>query len=174
MRIKGYDLNDLADFAREKLPDSWKGIFEDAGLPARAKANGWYPLEAFCQVLESLEQRLGTGSYGSVAIEYGRYSARKEAEGAHRLLFVFASPFFLLKRANAFWGFYHDFGTVIIIPETDNSARFCLVRCGELPRIYPYDIIGWVEGALTLAGSENPKVEFLGVLEEGYCFRAQW
>ncbi len=158
MNIKGYDVNHLAAFARETVPDRWENLFEKAGLPTKAQPNGWYPLKAFAQVLMNIEEETKS-EFGAMAWEYGHYSAKRDARGAQRLLFVFASPNFIMKRANTFWSFYHDFGRVVLIPQTDNSVIMCLQECAGIPKIYLYNVGGWTEQALMLAGSKNPLVK---------------
>jgi len=173
MNIRGYDVVELASFAQEKLGDRWGEMFLRAGFPLSPQSNAWYPLAAFCEVLERMEQALGV-DFGRIAWESGRYSVDKASQGPHRLLFFFASPLFIIKRTNALWGFYHDFGKVVITPEGTSAVRFCLTGCPDLPEIYRHNIAGWVERALELAGGKDVKLEVLPREGDLLPFHASW
>jgi|YNPNPStandDraft_1061719.scaffolds.fasta_scaffold00617_11 hypothetical protein len=173
MNVRGYDLIELASFAREKMGDGWGDMFLRAGLPLSPRPNDWYPVAAFCVVLEGMEKALGSG-FGEIARESGRYSAEKAAQGPHRLLFFFASPIFIVKRTNALWGFYHDFGKIVVSSDGANAARFSLIGCPALPEIYRHNIAGWVERALELAGGRDVRVEILPREDDVLPFRASW
>lgn len=173
MNIRGYDIIELASFVQERMGDRWGEIFLGAGLPLSPNPNGWYSLMAFCAVIEEME-RVEGADFGKIARETGRYSVDKAAQGPHRLLFFFASPLFIVKRTNALWGFYHDFGRVMVTPEGTSAARFCLVDCPSLPEIYRHNIAGWVERALELAGGNNVNVEVLPKEGDVLPFHASW
>jgi len=173
MNIRGYDVIELASFAEEKLGDGWGEMFLKAGLPLSPHSNAWYPLPAFCAVLEGMEKALGA-DFGEIARESGRYSADKAARGPHRLLFFFASPLFIIKRANALWGFYHDFGKIVVTSEGASTVKFSLMGCPDLPEIYRHNIAGWVERALELAGGRDVRVKILPREGDSLPFHASW
>ncbi|MEO0255698.1 MAG: hypothetical protein ABIM74_00240 [candidate division WOR-3 bacterium] len=173
MNIRGYDVIELASFAQDKLGDRWGELFGNAGLPLSPQPNSWYPLLAFCMVLEEMERALGA-NFGTVAWEMGRFSVDRASRGPHRLLFFFASPLFIIKWTKALWGFYHDFGKVVVIPDGANAARFCITGCPDLPEIYRHNVAGWVERALELAGGKDIKVEILPRESDILPFHASW
>ncbi len=171
--MRGYDVIELASFAQEKLGSSWGEIFLKAGLPLSPQSNSWYPIVSFCGVIEGIGKALGADPF-SVARETGRYSVDKAAQGPHRLLFFFASPVFIVKRTNAIWNFYHDFGKIVVTPDGASAIRFCLVGCPDLPELYRHNIAGWVERALELAGGREVAVEVLPREGDILPFHARW
>ncbi|MGC8894198.1 MAG: hypothetical protein ACP5QG_05040 [candidate division WOR-3 bacterium] len=173
MNVRGYDVIELASFTQEKLGDKWGEIFMRAGLPLSPNSNSWYPVPAFCDVLEGIAKALALEPT-VIAWETGRYSADKAASGPHRLLFFFASPTFIVKRTNTLWGFYHDFGKIIVTPDGASAVRFCLAGCPDLPELYRHNIAGWVERALELSGARDVKVDLLPREEDLLPFHASW
>ncbi len=173
MNVRGYDIVELASFTQEKLGDRWREIFLKSGLPISPQSNGWYPITLFCNVIEGIGEALGVDP-SNIAKESGRYSADKAARGPHRLLFFFASPIFIVKRTNALWGFYHDFGKIVVAPDGASAVRFCLTGCPELPELYRHNIAGWVERAIELAGGKEVRVRVLPREGDLLPFHASW
>ncbi len=171
MNTKGYALENLLDYITKTQDEgSVKALREK--LPEEIKSGSWYPMDAFFEVLEELE-RLSGEKRGTVSREVGRFKAQHAAQGPYRLFFIFASPRFMIKRAGAFWGFYHDWGKMRVKEHHDRGVDFTIEHEGGIPELYLHTIAGWVEKSLEIAGAKCPRVEFSST-KEGAEFRARW
>ncbi|MEO0211384.1 MAG: hypothetical protein ABIN66_05955 [candidate division WOR-3 bacterium] len=171
MEIKGYALRNLRDYLRENC-DRATAERLIAILPEDIKPGSWYPMSAYFQILEEIE-RLSKRERGLISREIGRFKAVHAAHGPYRLFFIFASPRFIIKRAGAFWGFYHNWGKIIVDEHRDQGVDFRIEHEETIPELYLHTVAGWVEKSLELAGARNPRVEFLQ--REGRVeFSASW
>jgi hypothetical protein len=171
VRTKGYALENLLDYI-SKTQDEKTAEWLRKKLPEDIVPGSWYPLDAYFEILEELE-RLSGEKRGAISREVGRFKAQHAAQGPYRLFFIFASPRFLIKRAGAFWGFYHDWGTVRVGGHHDKGADFTIEHEEKIPDLYLHTIAGWVEKSLEIAGAKSPLVEFSPV-EKGVEFRGSW
>jgi len=171
VRTKGYALENLLDYI-SKTQDEKTAEQLRKKLPEDIVPGSWYPLDAYFEVLEELE-RISGEKRGTVSKEIGRFKAQHAAQGPYRLFFIFASPRFLIKRAGAFWGFYHDWGTIRVGEHQDKGVAFTIEYKEEIPELYLHTIAGWVEKSLEIAGAKSPLVEF-SLVEKGVEFRGSW
>lgn len=171
MRIKGYALENLLDYI-SKTQDEKNADRLRRKLPEDIVPGAWYPLDAYLEILEELE-RISGGKRGAIPREVGRFKAQHAAQGPYRLFFIFASPGFLIKRAGAFWGFYHDWGTVRVMAHHDKGADLAIEYEEEIPELYLHTIAGWMEKSLEIAGAKSPVVGF-SVGEKVVEFRLSW
>lgn len=171
MNTKGYALENLLDYiSKTQEEGTIKALREK--LPQDIVPGSWYPMEGFFEVLEELE-RVSGERRGTVSKEVGRFKAQHAAHGPYRLFFILASPRFLIKRAGAFWSFYHDWGRMKVKEHHDRGVDFTIEHEGRIPELYLHTIAGWVEKSLEIAGAKCPKVEFTAT-EEEVEFRARW
>lgn len=82
------------------MPADARTIFDQ---PIRASS--WYPYPTYDALLVALDQLLGAGDLGSLAV-VGRYSLRKDASNILAILRVFASVEALVHRGFGSWGSY--------------------------------------------------------------------
>jgi len=171
MNIRGYALENLADYISITLDEKTARELTSK-LPEDIVSGSWYPMRIYFEILEELE-RLSQGERGTASKEVGRFKAQHAAQGPHRLFFIFASPRFLIKRAGAFWGFYHDWGTTRIKKHYDKGVDLTIEHEEPVPEIYFHTVAGWMERSLELAGAKCPRVEFTA--EKGAAeFRVRW
>jgi len=171
VNIKGYALESLVDYINTALDEKRARELREK-LPEKIASSSWYPMQLYFDILEELE-RNSREERGAVSREVGRFKAQHAAQGPHRLFFIFASPRFLIKRAGAFWGFYHDWGTIKIKKHYDKGVDLTIEHQEAVPEIYFYTVAGWMERSLEIAGTKCPKVEFTA--ERGVAeFRLRW
>lgn len=171
MKTKGYTLENLLDYI-SKTQDEGVAAELRGKLPEDITSGSWYPMDALFEALEILEQR-SDKERGAVSRELGRFKAVQAARGPYRLFFVFASPRFVIKKASAFWGFYHDWGAIKVKEHHEKGVDFTIEHQDEIPDLYLHTIAGWVEKSLEIAGAKSPTVEFTAG-EKEVEVRARW
>lgn len=145
--------------------DAGYGRFLDA-LPAPTRAlvdahilpHGWVPMQAFLDVLVTLDALFGTGDL-ELCREVGGWAAAENLPRIFKIFFRFGTPSFIFDRASKLWCSHYDSGTLNVVDREPTAAR--LVMSGFLTphRAHCLSVLGWAAKSIELAGSEVTSAE---------------
>ena len=167
LKIRGFEVANLAEFVRSRVGEGWEDIFQDAGVSAKPRPTEWYPVEALSDIFSAL------GSDTKLYREFGRFTARKVGSGLRILRFVSNLPLYLVKNANVVWRYYFSRGKLEILESGDDFALVAFQDC-NIPEPWVEEVAGWIESALDMGGSRNARAEVLSAKPDEAIIRASW
>ncbi len=115
--------------------------------------NGWYPFSAFIELTTLLDRLWGRGDY-ELCYEIGRYACDVNLPTLYRIFFRIGSVPFIVRRAAAAWRVNYDEGELLVVEQTDESARLHIRGVPQPHRAHCQSVRGWIVRAAEISGGE--------------------
>lgn len=123
LKIKGFEVANLAEFVRSRVGEKWENIFQSAGVSTKPRPTEWYPVNDLLAIFNAL------GPDVILYREFGRFTVRKVGSGLRILSFVSNLPLYLMKNANVIWRYYFSRGRLEILESGDDFALVAFRDC---------------------------------------------
>jgi hypothetical protein len=162
--------------------DDLKRIFEQMDPQERiimnrpVLTNGWLDYNLWWRLLTIADQLLGKGDFQLVRA-IGAFDARDSLNGIYRTLISMVKPAFLIARSASIWRRYYDTGVLQAVRVESCRGELWLTDYPGLPLHHEWELIGWMEEAMKIAGARDFKLTHTTCLAAGdtHCtFRGEW
>ena len=170
---KGTGLLAARDFAEARYPSLWPAVL--AKLSERTRAcvqrgvlpNGWYPLEDYIELVETLA-RLAPDPDTEVAAKLARWEVRRDLQGGiYRALLAIASPSMAIRVSARMWSLYHKSGRFRATASGDFSATLDVRFFAGSSSLFWHYILGFCEEVAELANAIEPRATLVEGGAEG-------
>jgi hypothetical protein len=132
-------------------------VVEDLhGESLRPPLMSWVPFLSHCELLAQVEALYGRGD-GSVLVEVGRAAAYRDIPSIAKPFARFLNPGFLVDMVTKIWRVYHTEGAWEVSRSQRDLQAILISRPESHPAFCPV-LIGYIEGAMTLAGALDVKI----------------
>lgn len=165
MEAKGSIVTPTPEFIKEKFGEDglnkWlDNLSADAQKVYRGKIlpTNWYSIKDILvePTLKMCELFFNSDTKG--AWELGRFIADYNLKGIYKTFIKIGSTKFLINKASQILPTFYQAATIEIHDETDTSATLHITKLPGTHEIVEKRIAGWIERALEISGSKNPKV----------------
>lgn len=182
LRTKAIHLENFYKFLETQGPGARERVLsqltpEDRRIVDRSVLiNSWLEYNLWWRLLQAADTTLGQGN-GNKIRELGAFDARQSLKGIYRVFVALFKPEFLISRASMIWRLYYDAGRMQVCRIESKRAELHLLDLPGLPVGHEYELLGWMEAALQLAGALAPEIIHTQCLAKGdpHCtFLAGW
>ncbi len=170
-------LASLAELRGQAVADRVLGALsgEDrSAIEYRVVQTGWYPVELYRTLLDTIASETGEGDAMIRAI--GAASIRRDVTGVYRVFFKILSPETVLSISGKLFSVYYDTGSLSITDAGPCFARSEYKGCRGFDRNMWVELEGSSESLLQLAGARNPKAKIVrsSDAESACTIEARW
>jgi len=139
-------------------------------------ASKWYPYQMFVSLLRATDDIFGRGD-NTFLMDLGSLSAKEGLSSFYKFFIRAGKPKATLERLGKVWSSYFDFGTMSLQKSEEGHAVLKLTDWSDPRKEFCWASMGWLKGAIELAGGQNVRVveTRCSCLGDKYCeFEIKW
>lgn len=177
--LKGTSVADLVKtlrIYRRTHPIEGLSPAAEALLEQRILVNGWYPLEAFLELLDFTYREL-LGSNEKATFELGLRGGERILSGPHKGFIQKGDPAASVMAMRHTWRVYFDFGELTGELVDEHTVEFTVKGYPDVTAPHAIVTAAWGAAAAKLAGAQETECEFIErPWEGGEClrYRVRW
>jgi hypothetical protein len=173
IKSKGFTIISAKEFVTKRFgEESWDKVVAQIDpayrdiISGSIFASNWNPFELQVAVYTAIDRLFGKGDF-QLCREIGRYSADREHSTIHKATMMFGGLKIWMKLASLMWKQYHSAGKMDCTELSDGGGRVEVTEFNPIQKSFCYDLAGWIERTMELAGKKNVTIEHPQCLLDG-------
>ena len=145
----------------QRLPEETKARIGEVTLPMT-----WLPLADYTALLRAAERALGSGD-GTVSVEIGVATAKRELTTTHRLFMATATPELAAQRVPQLFRAYHSSGRATVEPASTGGLRITVDGIDPDTLTHAMAWSGFIRSLLEQVGGRDVRASVVTCAERG-------
>jgi hypothetical protein len=183
IRSKGFTIVSAREFVNERFgEESWKKVVAEIDpayrdtISSSILASNWNPFELQVAVYTAVDRIFGKGDF-QLCRDIGRFSADREHTTIHKATIKLGGLKIWMKLSSLMWNQYHSAGKMACTELDESGGKVLVTDFNPIQKSFCYDLAGWIERTMELAGKKNVTIEHPQCLLDGHpacVYEGRW